>query len=244
MPLHYGAEYIVQSIHSFIDLVGSFHVLYSEKPSYGHGSVLKCPDSRELLYEKCKAAAGSKLVWHDISATSEGEHRGISQNILNGCDVLFTSDADEVWYTEELDIAIEQVYNDREFSRFGVNGKVDLWRSFEWVMRDGFQPVRFIKKGNKPQGTIDAPYAHFGYAQSAKYIEYKMDIHGHKAEIIDVHGSVDAYVKKVLDWTPESNDWGFYHPASKDVWNQAEEFDKAMLPHIMRIHPNYEKELI
>jgi hypothetical protein len=205
---------------------------------------MACPETEIELRSTAEVAAGSKLVWHNVDAYSEGQHRGIANRILQSCDVLFTSDADEVWFQDPLSLAIEQAFNDKDHNRFAVTGKIDLWRSFKYQMVDGFTPVRILTNGADGQATVHAPYLHFGYAQRLNVIEYKMHIHGHKGEIISLHGSVDNYLDKLRKWTPDNNVEDCYHPASRDIWRQAEPFNKWFMPAFMQIHPNFEKEII
>jgi hypothetical protein len=244
IPLHYGKEYLEVSILSYVNLVDEIHVLYSQRPSYGFMTNLYNPDSKEELYQIATDTAKNKLFWTDIVAGNEGEHRGYGQRLAYNNDIVFTSDADEVWFPEKLESSIKTVYDDKIHKTFGVSGKIDLWRSFNWQMIDWFTPVRFSKGTGNGMLVIECPYLHMGYSQSKEVIKYKLDIHGHKSEILSLHGSIESYLQKVMDWNPETNTEDCYHPASRDIWKQAVPFDKTIMPKFMQNHINYNKVLI
>jgi hypothetical protein len=241
IPLHYGAEYLAESIKSIEPLVDKILIFYSSVPTFGTNTNAKCPESESQLYE-IASKASSKVQWMRIDASGEGKHRDMHKHYIDDCDVMITTDADEVWWTEKLESAIEVAYNDKQNNRFGVSGKIDLWRSFDYQMIDWFCPVRIMTHGRNNQTNIECPYLHFGYAQSMSIIEYKMKIHGHVNEVIKLHGSVDNYLNKVRNWQPQNENT--YHPASRDIWKKAEHYDKNLMPALMKSHPYWGKELI
>ena len=239
-PIHYGAEYLDASIRSYADLVEKIIILYSPKASYGTRSGT-CPETENQLKE-IAFNASNKVVWKHVSEKSEGGHRGVHKQYFNECDIMFTSDADEVWWDDKLEATIKEAYDDKEFSHFGVNGKVDLWRSFDNQMIDWFAPVRILKNKGKGQRNIDCPYLHFGYAQSWEIIEYKMSIHGHIGEVRKLYGSVQNYLNVIKGWNVESD--GKFHPASRDIWKKSQPYDKSLMPDLMKDHKYYNTENI
>lgn len=241
IPLHYGSEYLYYSIKSFEPLVEKIIILYSKYPSFGSNTTLRNPDNEDQLKEIAYSAS-NKIEWVRVTEKQEGLHRGIHRRYFNECDIMFTSDADEVWWTDKLEEAIKVVSDDKQHKSFGVQGKVDLWRSFNWQMIDWFAPVRFTKNRGQGQRNIDCPYLHFGYAQTMPVIEYKMSIHGHMGDIRSVHGSPDKYLEKIRNWKPGQEN--YFHPASKDIWEKAEPYDKQKMPDLMKGHPFYDLEII
>ena len=234
-PLHYGKEYLYHSIKSYEALVDKILIFYTDKPSFGTRLNLKCPDSQDELRAIAESAS-NKIEWHHVNANTEGQHRDRHKQYLSECDLMFTSDADEVWWSDNLEEAFKVAYDDKKHGSFGVTGKVDLWRSFDWQMVDGFAPVRILKQG-AGQTNIECPYLHFGYAQSMSTIDYKLRIHGHLGDIRSVHGNVDNYLNKVRKWIPYTK--SFYHPASESIWLEAEKYDKSQMPDLMKDHPYY-----
>lgn len=241
IPLHYGAEYLSEAIKSIDPLVDVILIFYTAKPSFGVATNVPCPESEDQL-RAIAANASTKVNWVNINDQGEGRHRNNYQRYMNQCDVMITTDADEVWWTDKLEEAIKTAYDDKYNNRFGVSGKVDLWRSFDWQMVDWFCPVRILTGGRDGQTNIVCPYLHFGYAQSMPVIEYKMKIHGHFAEVKKLHGSIDMYMNKVRNWTPDQDNT--FHPASRDIWKKAERYDKNLMPEIMQNHVNWGREII
>lgn len=240
MALHYGADYMGEAIRAVIDQVDSFYILYTRKPSYGHDSGLICPDSYELLYEIAQREAGEKLRWVTIKPTSrEGDHRNqIFQRVwhMDKPDILAVVDADEVWEPEAFGEALH--YAGRS-SAFNIGARHDgwfhFWRSFDEVCTDGFNPIRFhnLRNGRNTQD-INCPCRiyHFGYAQRDDIMSYKWSIHGHKDELRKnwFREIYNGYRKGVTR---------YLHPASMQIWEQTQGFDKTTLPDFMRAHPFY-----
>ena len=129
IPCHYGKEYLEYSIKSFEPLVDKILIFYTERPSYGTHVRVKCPDTQRELRAIAEGAS-NKVQWTLVNANSEGHHRDNYKRYLNECDLMFTSDADEVWWTDKLESALKVAYDDKIHGSFGVTGKVDLWRSF------------------------------------------------------------------------------------------------------------------
>ena len=54
MILHYGAEYLKESLLSVRDHVGKVVIAYSGKPSQGFNTAWQCPDTEEQLKNALK----------------------------------------------------------------------------------------------------------------------------------------------------------------------------------------------
>jgi len=234
MPLHYGKEYLRESLMSVIDLCDKFIVLYSPNPSYGYGTEAVNPDTEEELKEIAQDVCGEKLIWHSRNYHNEGGHRQEIFKFTNGFDLLVTVDADEIMDTGDLkkglDIAAVGVHRN-----YGINGYVNLWRNFHTACYDGFEPVRVISLNNqhKDQSRLNIKIWHFGCCQGKETMEYKYLIHGHKDEL-RTEWLKDFY------YSDRMND---LHPVAHDLWN-AVEYDKQLMPKSLREHPYFNKERV
>lgn len=241
IPLHYGAEYLEAAIKSVLPCVDCVLILYTKKPSYGYDDEIECPDSEEALKDIAYRAAGDKIHWIDVTgmARQETDHRGIAFTYAQGkgFDQILAVDADEVWDTEMLKIALKKAA-ESPYRRINVNGWVHFWRSFTWACFDGFLPTRIYNLGDKDvksDGIVDGRIYHFGYAQDTNIVTYKMTCHGHKSEI-----RPNWLKEKFLNWVPGIDD---VHPVSIGLWNPVS-FEKETLPQVLKEHPNYDKWMI
>lgn len=241
IPLHYGAEYLEAAIKSVLPCVDQLLVLYTSSPSYGHYSSDDCPETQDQLKDIAFRAAGDKIYWLDItgSVRQENEHRAAAKEyaLIHGFDQMLAVDADEVWDTEALSKSLKEAEN-MPNDRIAVRNWTHFWRSFNWVCRDGFLPVRIYNLKvpfNKEEAVVDGCIYHFGYAQSTEIVSYKIKVHGHKSEF-----RPNWLEEKFLNWTPGVNR---VHPTSVDIWDP-EPFDKTTLPEILKQHPNYSKWII
>jgi hypothetical protein len=238
IPLHYGKEYLKYAIQSVEASVDTVLILFSPHPTYGHHTSLSNPDKTEELrsivnqFTKCK--------WIEIPSglNGEGRHRdlAIQYGVDNKFDIVLAVDADEVWKPETVEPAIKSAY-DQGQRRYATNhqGWFHFWRSFNEVCRDGFEPIRLtnLKRSNNDQGRVtESIIYHFGYANCVNLQEYKMSIHGHKSEIAD-----NWFAKKWLNY--KRGETKQLHPASRDIWNETESFDKNTLPDFMKDHPYF-----
>lgn len=237
-PLHYGKEYLRESLMSVISLVDKIVIVYSETPSYGHGTDVACPESEMELFNIAMEVCGDKLVWRKEKFSNEGEHRGFIYNFTEEFDIVLAIDADEVFHTEELKKAIDLAYaGDKRY--YGIAGYLNFWRSFNNVLTDGFTPIRLTNLHNKSgEGVVPCTIYHFSCAQSEKIIRYKYEIHGHKNEI-----RLNWLEEIYFGWSLENN-LKFLHPTSLDIWGQVQPFDKNTLPDSLKQHPNFNKEII
>jgi len=239
---HYGSDYLGWAIKSVYPFVDEAWVVYSEKPSHGHGTALTNPDSREAVKESLYRFGDpeDKIKWTKGTWAHEGHHRQEAYTIARkrGADMIVVVDADEVWQPQGLQDAIKAARDDP--AKLCKAHMVHFWRSFDWVCRDGMTPDRVrclgASKEIKYLPTGKNPIYHFGYARELKHIKYKIAIHGHKAEWRK------DWLERYSRWRPGC-DMKDVHPTCKDIWTPME-FDKTTLPEWMRDHPYYDKRLI
>ncbi|MEK6882497.1 MAG: hypothetical protein AABY22_22945 [Nanoarchaeota archaeon] len=239
-PIHYGAEYLKESLMSVINHVDKIVAVYSETPSYGHGTTAECPEKEMDLFKIAMDVCGDKLIWRKEKFHNEGEHRSFIYNFTEGFDLVLALDADEVFKEAdgELDNALRVAYEgDKRY--YGIAGYLNFWKSFSHICTDGFTPIRITNLKNKSgEGVVPCTIYHFSCAQSNVIMDYKYEIHGHKNEIRD-NWLQNIYYK----WTPE-NQFKFLHPTSMDIWGEAIPFDKNTLPESLKNHPNFNKHII
>jgi hypothetical protein len=227
-------EYVIKAIEPFSDKIMIF---YTEKPSHNHDAGVPCPENRDELYQLAHDSS-NKIDWHDVDVFGEGNHRQQVFKYSDGYDLVLNADSDEVWDQEFLAKCLEESIN--VDSRFiGVYGFINFYRSFNWVVSDFFYPIRIhnLKSNNKEHKTVNGKIYHFGYCQRWDTFNYKLKIHGHRAEfknnwIVDKYLNFDPKVTKKM------------HPCSEDVWLYAEPFDKTTLPEMLKTHPYYNLEKI
>lgn len=237
VALHYGREYLPWSIRSVIKDLDELHILYSPVGSHSVRTDVPCPETRDELFKIAHQEAGDKLRWHDGDWHYEGQQRDAIYS-LTDADVLVTVDADEVWHPGLL----------RAVLAYGEHATVsDLripfwhyWRSMRRVIKhDPALPVRVrflpLRKG---ETTFQIPawcgesfrIHHFGYAQSAEIIGYKMKIHGHIAELRP-RWFEDVFLPNVQTDC---------HPVGSEWWTP----EHCEPPAFMADHPYYELEVI
>lgn len=237
--LHYGSDYLGYSIKSIYDFVDKIYILYTDKPSHGHGTLLQNPDNREKL----KAAANlfgdpkGKINWVEGHWHQEGEQRNAITSIANSvnADTIVVVDSDEIWKPETLQNGIRDASNGNE--RNYCIRMLTFWRSFSWVCHDEMMPTRIINH-KKPGGNnyLGDRVLHFGYARSIADTNYKMSIHGHKAE-----WRGDWFNNKFKSWPGSGNN--DLHPTCVNTWNCVP-YDKLLLPEHLRSHPYYNLSVI
>lgn len=235
--LHYGLPYFKTAVAAIYPQVDEIIVLYSHKPSQGFFTNIPAPDTREELYESITPYL-DKVRWIDGEWGNEGDHTDAVRAFTAGYDWLVRFDSDEVYQPDSVARLIQQAeLTEAKIFRLPF---LHFWRSFTKVCRDGHNPERIVRlTGGEGTAYLDSmnetnSVLHFGYAQPTKYIEYKMQVSGHKSE-----------------WRPEwfSQIWQTnaekdVHPVCKfDFWTP-EPFDKTKLPELLKSHPYYEKEVI
>lgn len=234
MPLHYGKDYLRESILSVIDLVDVFIVLYTPVPSYGFGTNENCPENEDELKLIAEQVCGNKLKWIKKGYNSEGDHRKEIFRHVNEYDLLLAVDADEVFHTEELKEGLEIAYKGAH-RNYGIKGYVNLWRSFNHACYDGFLPIRIINLKNRHKDMSHVPVTiwHFSCCQSETIMRYKYEIHGHKDEL-RANWLDNIYYGDTME---------DLHPVAIGLWN-AVEFDKTQMPDYLKQHINYNKDRV
>lgn len=245
MPLLYGKKYLRAALTSMINHVDKMVILYTDRPSYGFGTDMICPDSEYELKKIAIDVCGDKLIWDHVNVGTEGDHRGQAYKYTKGYDILITGDADEVWKEDELEKAIRAAYiSDKKYH--GIAGFKNFWRSFNYVCHDSYTPIRITNlhnpdriDGQPNEGVLSCTIWHFSTAQPVELMQYKLAIHGHKNEIRE--GWFDNVF---LKWTPDSPEKNInLHLVAHDIWN-ATPYDKTQMPSYLRDHEYYDKLII
>jgi hypothetical protein len=245
--LHYGKEYLAWAMRSVEPFVDEFHILYAKDPSYGFlpdTPGLKCPDTRQELFQESHRFVKKPVFWHDGNWKNEIDHRDEITKITKGQDVdlIIVVDHDEVWYPQELKLALERTMKRTEHV-IRIRQR-HLWRSFHWTCDEQCMPVRFVRpKGSgewylSPQ---DYPVYHFAYAQCEFLTKYKMEIHGHKRDIRKTWFE-DTFKR----WTPQNpfDDVHPHHGNHQFSPRPISDMDKAAIAELMYDHPYMKLDLI
>jgi len=237
-PLHYGKDYLRESLESVIDLCDKFVVLYTPSPSYSYGTTATCPESEEELKAIAEDVCGEKLTWHSRNYHSEGDHRNEIFKFSWGFDLLVVVDADEVFNTDELKKGLE-IASKGVHRNYGIKGYINLWRSFDYACYDGFLPIRVINLNNQhpDMSSLDVTIWHFSTCQSKTIMDYKYLIHGHKEELRD------NWLNDIYYAWDNDNHFDDVHPVAFGLWNPTE-YDKQLMPKSLRNHPNFNKEIV
>lgn len=243
--LHYGSDYLEYAIRSMYNCVDEILILYSPKPSHAADQGVPCPETEEQLYAIAQDNdPDGKIKWFQGNWKQENAQRNYAHEHakLNGFNILVTTDADEVWWSDEVLNALIQLTYERKAKSCLVWMR-HLWRSFNFICDDGMRQERLHYIGDDRQDLIYAEpndhnqVWHFGYARKPSAIHYKIGIHGHSAEWLQPKEK--WFANKFLPFPPAQET----HPCCKGVWNPAA-FDKAELPEMMREHPYYNLEVI
>lgn len=239
--LHYGKNYLADSIRSVIDRVDEYHVLYTAKPSHGTPSNLPVPETKDELQPIALKAAGDKLHWHDGDWTREGQQRDSITTYAPDADIILNVDSDEIWTDKVWSLLDSEM--DYKGAYIAIPF-IHFYRSFyHAVLRDPAAPARilFPKNPNRDQwllANLETPILHMGYAQPAELIRYKLSIHGHKNEL---RCSPDEYVDKIYK---DENRWTDLHPIGSPFWNADQINAWDFLPAWMQAHPFAYKSVI
>lgn len=236
-PLLYGKEYLATSLNSVKDHVDKFVILYTPTGSQGHKTDLVNPDSEEEMRQIASDVLGNKLIWSSKEYSHEAEHRADALNYVGDANILLTLDADEVFEPADIEAALKTTF-DSPLRYQGINGFINFWKSFDYILIDQFRPIRFINLKNEGgQGEVMQRIYHFSCAQRAEIVKFKWNTSGHRAELFE------DWMDKYFNWYPGcAIEW--LHPASHQIWQKPELFDKTTLPDILKNHPNYTKALI
>jgi hypothetical protein len=239
MTIHYSGDYLREALLSVRNQVDKMVIAYSHRPSQGHSNKTACPDSHADIYRICNEVLRDKMIWDEKEMYySEAEHRDVKYKYAEGFDLILTVDADEIMVG--IPEAIEYALSHTE-RHFGINGYINFFRSHSHFCSDGFRPVRIEVMGRDNQlqnlECLLVVY-HFSLCQRKEIMEYKYKNFGHASEIRPNYLQ-DIFYK----WSPTS-DVEFLHPASLQIWQHAQYFNKEMLPSYLREHPNHNFDLI
>ncbi len=237
--LHYGKEYIGAALQGVYPVCDEIVISYTPQPSHGHSTEAKCPETWDEIYsEIIKNDPTRKVVFKQGIYPNEGNHRSMAMStcILRDADIVVVFDADEVWDTKSLNDAILKILSTGK-KRYGIDGYVNFWKSFNTVVQDQFRPIRLInlRAQNDEEGVVDATIYHFGCAQSEPVMRYKYLIHGHHDELR--HNWLE---EKYFNWKEGEAD---LHPVAKNLWYPSF-FNKDSLPEYLKRHPNFNKKVI
>lgn len=232
--LHYGRPYLRAAVESLYDQVDKIVILYTSSPSQGFTTDLACPDTREELM--AEVAGLDKVEWVEGNWQYEGDHVEAFRAYTEGFDWAIRFDADEVFPEGSVDWYIEQA-SKTNFKEFRIHF-LHFWRSFSRVCRDSQPPLRVYRlNGGEGCGYLEDKYRvfHMGYAQPTNYIQYKMQVQGHRSEWRPIW-----FKQRWL--TNAQND---VHPVCylpTPFWN-TEEFT-GELPKVLKEHKYFDVEVI
>jgi hypothetical protein len=237
--LHYGKEYLAYSVRSIQDAVDQIVVYYTKRPSFGFAAPLPCPDTEAELFEEANRFLTKPLLWRTGTWSNEGEHRDAALEECRrlGAEQVLVVDADEVWDTRTASACLDYVRKADRAGRWTAQFR-NFWRSWRYVVRDHFRPIRVVDLRHSLEVTLDlptevqtVPIFHFGYAQRLELMRYKWTCHGHQAELRD------GWIDRFEDWKLGDVD---LHPVVNDLWTEAyvvDREDREALERIMSDHP-------
>lgn len=236
--LHYGADYLGAVIRATAGFAERHVVMYTPVPTFGRQADIPCPDHRDQLHDIAHAAGNGRTHWIEGLPVNGQTALGLYPD----ADVLLELDADEVIQPRLLhDILQRLAQGDLANPAYRLPF-VHHWRSFDHVCRDSGWPVRLYlpKRPGKeiaywPGGQEAGVIHHFGYARRERDTLYKIGVSMHKEEFRPGWWErvFLAYPERLTD----------LHPVSIDFWN-AEPFDRADIPAVLRDHPYYGLEKI
>lgn len=235
--LHTGRPYLRAAVEAILPQVDQLVILYSPKPSQGFGTDIPCPDSETDLMSEISPVPAN-VIWHRGHWNHEGEHTDAIWQYSEGYDWIVRLDADEVFPPGMVAEMIEQAQETNH--RTYCVPFVHFWRSFNRCCRDAQMPVRLSRvNGGEGQRYLDSKggkweVLHFGYAQPSRYIEYKMQVSGHRPE-----------------WRPDwfkdrwlANAQADVHPVCFPTHWMPQDYDKTTMPEVLKRHPYYSMDLI
>lgn len=234
--MHYGSPYLGAVLESIMPQVDHMVILYTDYPSQGFMPDHPCPDTQENLI-RIADPWWDRITWVHGHWPHEGAHVDAIWDFAPGYHWVVRVDSDEIFPAGMVAAMIAQAEKtDHRHYRLPIQ---HFWRSFSRVCRDGQMPVRLTRvMGLGGEQYLDAEggkwaIAHMGYAQPTKYIQYKLQVSGHRPEFR-------------LDWFEDrwlANAQEDLHPVCYDFW-KTEDYDKTKLPKALLHHPFYNLEII
>lgn len=236
MALHYGVPYLEAALRSIYDQVDQILILYTDRPSQGFVTDAACPDTEQELMDCCRPFI-DKIAWVKGQWFTEGDHVETYLDFAGPYDWAIRLDSDEIYPDGMVDEMIRQA-QETDHKEFRIPF-AHHWRSFGHACRDVHKPTRLTRiHGGSGERHLDSmgglwEVNHMGYAIPTKYIEYKLQVSGHKPE----------FRKDWLETRWKANALTDLHPVIFNWWN-AEPYDLARLPEALKSHPNFGKDLI
>ena len=237
MILFYGRPYLKYSLASIYDQCDRIVILYSPKPSQGHGTPLSVPDTEDELKKEAEPFM-DKIVWIKGDWNNEGEHTNAIWEHVEDCEWSYRVDYDEIvpaGFIQEMIRQAEQTEN-----KFFQVPFVHLWKSFNKCCLDSQTPYRLTRlkrgEGDKILDSHDGKWrvVHCGYAIPDEYMRFKWSTHGHKPELRP------DWFEHVWHGDAEEN----LHPVANNLWPCAQPFNKYSLPPVLRLHPFFNFDTI
>lgn len=252
--LYYGKSWLAWAVKAAQEAVDEIHVIYTDRPSFGNASNVKCPDSEEELKYEASRFLQKPIFWHRGNFPNEGAHRDAIYPIAKdrGVEQILVFDSDEVFEPAMAKAALDAAVGQNGICRMRF---MHFFRSFRWVCHDPCMPVRILNLGKdgrpKPGEWYLSPQLrpvwHFGYMQNFELMRAKWGGgHGHQAEL-----KLNWMVEKYFNFKPgvttdvhpcngynDKTGKYFWEPEATDLETMA-----AMEP-ILGSHPWWNEELI
>lgn len=232
--IHYGTDFLKQSIHSIKWAVDKVFVFYSLKPWVVKDTVkyleqeVSMPsnpdDVMQFMYDNFRA--NQKIVYkqaefsgpanqfrqlYDLACQSEG----------HSCDQVLFMEPDMVFYKPIVDSLFSELEQRRDIPCLGTT-QIELWKNYEWRIpqRDRIGPMVWDINRAPDFTTHFGPWHpqhqntsrhiqnyNFGFCLNAQTMLYKhLTAINFSAAIGDSIPSQEWYRDKWLNWTPETRD--------------------------------------
>lgn len=234
--LHYGSDYLDAVIRSTEGFADKHLVVYTPVPTFGQGTDLPNPDTRDQLLTIAQRAAGKRLHWVEGQIPSVF----VTYHEFADVDVILELDADEVIH-QDLLRDIRQKLDRGELDHFRYRlPMIHHWRCFHLGCTDGQWPERLYLPKAKNRDTayydrVGSYIHHFGYARRDVDMRYKWGVSLHKPELRP------EWWTEIWDKFPER--LKDLHPTNNDFWN-ADPFEDGLLPAALINHPYRYLEVI